>query len=300
MGYEIPFRFNFNYKMTISYSPISFTLSLPTYSDPFFENDFLTDRAESMNWLSVITNGLTDDDDTTSVVTGVSSYNWVATLNLNPKIATLNPYITTLNLSNLKSSIQFSSKLNQGLEGTLSSYSPNRKFYYPAQIVPASGTINIAGTLFSYPAKSSSSSSSTKKNNEKTPEKNEYVSKFEMPSFLTLSETETSSENSENSTDGETSEKTTEQGEVPEQKFIPESVGDISSYLPELKTSDYSTTTANNVSYSLTYSIVPTLDSLIMYNSDKITTPSEISFDDEYFQSTYYKVLLRLLLSLLL
>ena len=85
-GFTIPFRFYANLKGTISYSPVSFTLSMPLYSDPFFDSDFIKNRSESMNWLSVITDGLTDDESTSTIVSGVSSYTWQGTLNINPKI----------------------------------------------------------------------------------------------------------------------------------------------------------------------------------------------------------------------
>ncbi|MCR5698474.1 MAG: hypothetical protein K6G52_02405 [Treponemataceae bacterium] len=304
-GYTIPFRFYGNLKATISYSPISFTLSMPLYSDPYFDNDFITSRTESMNWLSVITDGLTDDESTSTVVSGVSSYTWQGTLNVNPKISALNPYITTLNLSNLKASILFNSTTNTSLEGNIANYSPNRKFYYPAQVVPASGTINIAGTLFSYPGKTTSSSKKTEK-----VEKNGFEDKFVTPDFLTEKEVSEEKNASEELPDNEEKNASEEQPDVEEkneseeqpdveEKNESEELPDaevqaedelVLSALPDLKVSSYTTSTSSTINYNLTYSIVPNFDSLIVYNENKVSSPEEIDFSEEYFKSTYWKL----------
>ena len=278
-GFTIPFRFYANLKGTISYSPVSFTLSMPLYSDPFFDSDFIKNRSESMNWLSVITDGLTDDESTSTIVSGVSSYTWQGTLNINPKISALNPYITTLNISNLKSSILFNSKVNSSLDGNLATYSPNRKFFYPSQVIPGSGTVNIAGTLFSYPSKSSST---TKKTNQS--EKSEYDGKFVTPDFLT---DKTESSDSDSTSAEELAQK--DEKSKTEDSAKDEDALALSS-LPELKVSSYTTSSSSTINYNLTYSVVPTFDSLIVYNENKILSPEEIDFSNDYFKSTYWKL----------
>ena len=64
------------------------------------------------------------------------------------------PYISSLLLS-LNASVVYSSVFNNSLSGTdnLKTYSPERKFYYPSQITPATASLSLTGTLFSYPEK---------------------------------------------------------------------------------------------------------------------------------------------------
>ena len=280
LGFELPFRFYVNLKTTLSYSPFSLSLSVPIYSDAYFKSDFFTDRSETMDWLGLLTSGLTDEDTTTSSTSGVTSYTWSANASFSPKISFLSPFISTLSISNVKSSIAFSSKNNESLKGADATYSPNRQFFYPSQIVPVGVNLNISGTIFSYPFKKK-----TEKKETKTEKKESSVSKSALAKISVPEELSEPEENLE-----EIDENSVETIEISEEekKHNKELENQLA---PTVTTNAYkNSSNSSPVSYSLTYSITPTYDSLISYNSNKTTSPEEISFTEENFQSTYYKV----------
>ncbi|MGP1588072.1 MAG: hypothetical protein ACTTHG_07010 [Treponemataceae bacterium] len=306
-GYKIPFRFYVNLKTTINYSPVNFTISTPIYSDPFFSSDFINDRKESMNWLSVVTNGLTDPKDlSTSLASGISSYIWSASLSVNPNFASLKPYLSSVSLSNVKSSILFSGKTNTNFTGSKAEYSPNRKFFYPSQVVPGSGTLNISGTIYSYNSKEKKAA------NKKNSLQNSIEGKMIKPDFdlktiaewdspideeiagqaKKTSQQDNSSIENESKGTQEKSDKILAENAL-EKKSNDKNTEDIyeKRFLNPLTVSSYkSSGSEEKFSYDLTYSIVPVVDSLITYDPNKATAPDKINFSPEYFQSTYYKI----------
>ncbi|MCQ2575350.1 MAG: hypothetical protein MJ162_01305 [Treponema sp.] len=159
MGLKVPFRYGGNLDLTLS-KPFNFTLSLPVYSDPYFSSDFKT-RSESMDWISFFMNS--DRDDNTS--SEVSSLIWKINASYSPTIpAVLKPYISSLSV-NLNSSINISTTQNSTIgedsrasaNDNWTSYTPERKFYYPSQITPANISMSLSGTLFQWPKNTSAS-----------------------------------------------------------------------------------------------------------------------------------------------
>ncbi len=167
MGMEAPFRYQGNLKMTLA-KPLTLNLSMPIYSDPYFDYDF-NDRVESMDWIGYAMNGGKTSEDEDEDVTEVSSFTW--TLNGSYKIPlpeSVNPYISTLSISSFSSSVVYSSKAatltdrdEYSDDSTLATYTPARKFYYPSQVNPFKSTFSIAGTIFKYPATSTSKKSTS-------------------------------------------------------------------------------------------------------------------------------------------
>lgn len=281
LGLELPFRFYANLNTSLSYSPFSLSISLPVYSDSFFQSDYLTDRSETMDWFALLTGGLTDEDTSSSSTTsGVTSFSWTANASISPNVSILNPFVTSFSLSNLKSSISFSSKNNEDLKGLDASYSPNRKFFYPSQIVPVGASVNISGTIFSYPFKKK-----TEKNVQKTTGNETSVSKSTLAK---ISEPEDLQKHTEISEENKTD---VAKELSQEEKKHNEDLN--SQMIPTLSSNAYKNTDSSSlINYRLNYSFTPTYDSLITYNSNKTTSPSEISFSEENYQSTYYKVAL--------
>ena len=295
LGLELPFRFYANLNTSLSFSPFSFSISLPIYSDAYFKSDFLTDRSETMDWFSLLTSGLTDEDSSSGSTSGISSYTWSANASFSPRISFLNPVVSTLSLSNIKSSISFSSKTNESLSNLDASYSPNRKFFYPSQIVPVGASLNISGTIFSYPF--------TKKTKKTEPEKEQKESIVSRSTLSKISEPEEllnpddvenqEIEGEEIVLDTENSENDIENEQIVELSSEEKKhIKDIENQLtPTISTSAFkNTSSSSSVSYSLSYSITPTYDSLVSYNANKTISPDEISFANENYQSTYYKV----------
>ena len=277
LGKELPFRYQANVKLSVV-KPFSLSLSMPLYSDPFFDYDFNT-RAETMDWIDFAMNGV--DASSTSdelTVTETSSFTWTLNGSYNiPLPDFLNPYVTTLSLSSFSSSIVYSSKANEELASdsrytsTWATYTPERKFYYPSQVTPFKFSGKIAGTLFQYPLKSKS----------KATEKS--IATLNPPADLDTSEKTEKAESEGNA--GAADEKSADGGTGSETESEPVLA---ESYLPSLTTPSFSTTAINGISYALTYSVAPDFTSQFSYSSVILKTPEDFEWND--MQSTYIQV----------
>ncbi|WP_191013625.1 LPS-assembly protein LptD [Treponema zioleckii] len=165
MSFTAPFRYQANLAFTIA-KPFSMTVSLPVYSDPYFDYDF-NNRAETMDWIDYAMSG-TDTDDDDDSVTETSSFTWNVNGSYSFKLPdVINPWISSLAVSSFSSSVVYSSKANTKLSSDerysseWEAYTPERKFYYPSLVTPFKTTGKIAGTLIQIPAKSTSSSKSS-------------------------------------------------------------------------------------------------------------------------------------------
>ena len=173
LGLKLPFRYGANLQLQIS-KPVSLSISMPVYSDPYFNYDFKTNRKESMDWISyLLDNSSTEEKDPT--ITEISSYDWSLSTSFSPSIPEFfRPYISSLSV-NAKSSITISSKNTDfsytdpfnnltiktydetQYESEWLLYTPTRRFYYPSLVTPINATITVSGTLFSWPLQKSSS-----------------------------------------------------------------------------------------------------------------------------------------------
>ncbi|MBQ1711249.1 MAG: LPS-assembly protein LptD, partial [Treponema sp.] len=160
LGIKTPFRYSGDLELTLS-NPFSMKLSLPIYSDPFYNYDFKTNRSENMDWIAYFLENTTSTETTEAVtVSEVSSYMWQLTTSSSPNLPDfIKPYISSFSV-NTNSYVNLASKsastksmTYKGITPTdnWSSYSPTRKFYYPSLITPLSVNMSISGTLFSWP-----------------------------------------------------------------------------------------------------------------------------------------------------
>ena len=286
MGKELPYRYQANLKFTLA-KPLSLTFAMPIYSDPFFNYDFNT-RAETMDWIDFAMNG-TNTGSTTDELTisDISSFTWAVNGSYNLKVPEiLNPYITSLSLSNFGSSVVYSSKANENLKidsrydssGEWEKYTPERKFYYPSQITPFKVSGRVAGTLVQFPSKKASKTSSA--NVTLTP-----------PGDLNTTEKK-DSESDENPDEkesaGEKSDEKKSEDENSEEEEKKEDAVYGEKYLPELTSPSFSTTNINGVAYSLNYSVSPDFTSQFTYSSSKLKTPEDFMWSD--MQQSYIQV----------
>ncbi len=319
-GKEIPFRYELDFKMNFSHTLGSFSLSLPFYSDAYFHSDFISERSESMDWINYLMN-LSNNSDDTSTSSETSSYTWALNGSFKPPINFLNPFVSSLSFSGITSSMTFYSKqmtqdafkkLYPDASGSkisfLYGYSPARKFYYPSQIVPFKTTLNISGTLFSFPKTARAStktdsrtaisfdvpedlmtekqkSEKIKKEEEqkkRLKEQEQQTEQSELNEVLEQTEpeqkTELITENSEETVQTETQEDRS--FPVPEKLFP-----DINVASPSVSTA---AGTNQSLKYSLTYSVAPVFSSLISYNGDDVASSADI--DLQNFISTFYSV----------
>lgn len=280
MGKEFPFRYQANLKFTIA-KPFSLTVSMPIYSDPFFDYDFNT-RAETMDWIDyAMSGGGSSSSKDELTVTETSSFTWGLNGSYTFKIPEfLNPYISSLSLSNFSSSVVYSSKANENIkqdpraksDPSWGDYTPERKFYYPSQITPFKASGRIAGTVVQVPFTGKKSSKSSATNLTLSP-----------PGDLDDSEKKDSDETQENdsktSTDSELQNKS---GTAEEEVIFSEK------YLPALDAPTFSTVAVNGINYSLGYSVSPDFTSQFSYSSAVLKTPEDFAWND--MQSTYIQV----------
>lgn len=259
MGLELPFRYGGNLELAIS-KPFSLRISMPFYSDPFFQDDF-GNRTESMDWISFLMSSDKDSNKTNTVST-VSTFSWNANASYSvPLPEAVKPYISTLNLSTVSSSLTFNSK-NATLPSTdmLSTYSPERMFYFPSQLTPVKISAQIAGTIFKY---SSSNPATPSK------QKVEFPIALELPDDFKEAEKKSVEEKDANKKDQKT--------------VLPESA------LPLLDSKlSLNVAALPQFDYSLTYSITPQFSSQINYLTASLESPSDFSWQD--VQSSFYQI----------
>ena len=165
LGVKMPFRYSAGIDFQLS-KPFRFSLSLPIYSDPYFNYDFKTNRMETMDWISYFLES-SKDDDKEPTITEVSNFTWNASSSYSPKLPSLmQPYVSSLSFD-IKNSVNISSKTTEAFpdktaeyDSSWKNYTPSRKFYYPSLVTPVSANVTMSGTLFSWPPKSSTSSAS--------------------------------------------------------------------------------------------------------------------------------------------
>lgn len=264
MSFSAPFRYQANLRMSIA-KPFNMNLSLPVYSDPFFDWDF-NQRAESMDWIDYMMSGGVSDQDEDDATT-ISSFNWNLNGNYTFKVPEfLNPYVNSMSVSSFSSSILYSSKTRT--DGGYSASSAERSFYYPSQITPLKIAGRISGTIFQYPFKTASSANL----------KPDNTVELNRPEAL---------DDSEKSKDAENTEL-----EKKEEAKLSETEEEIVHYdesaLPVIATPSFSSQKVSGISYNLGYSISPDYSSQITYSSTNLKSPDDFKWSD--MQSTYYNI----------
>ncbi|MDD5790076.1 MAG: hypothetical protein PUE30_06100 [Spirochaetia bacterium] len=280
MGYTLPFRYQLNLNLAVS-SPFSLSLSMPLYSDPYFDYDF-NNRAETMDWIDFLMSGVATDDSEEDSITTVSSFKWALRGSYTFKLPEfLTPYISSLSISEISSSIDFSSKSATLTErdeykddSSWGSYTPERYFYFPSQITPFKISSKISGTIFQYPSAA-----------KKTEKKQVLSLSLLPPEELDDREKDTvktedgtvspeNPENKENSAFGE------EDGGNQEEKIVFDE-----SVLPLMNVSAGSVRNLNGITYKLSYSISPEFTSQLSYDSKNLSSPED--FEWKNVQATY-------------
>ncbi|MGP1520496.1 MAG: LPS-assembly protein LptD [Treponema sp.] len=159
-GKVVPFRYNFNFNMSLTKDPFNVAIAFPFISDPFFKKDFMN-RSEDMNWFNYMLNKdrLAKESSNTSEET---SYVWRLTGNVRPSFPILRPWISSISIDDISTALNFYSKSNSKLTGLQANYSPERKFYYPQSLKP-SFKLSMSGTIFSTSMLENKKKNTTKK-----------------------------------------------------------------------------------------------------------------------------------------
>lgn len=298
LGNRLPFRYQGKLKMVVA-KPFALTLSLPLYSDPYFDSDF-NKRAETMDWIDYFMTSSEKSSSASSSTTDseqaeISSFTWSLNGSRSFKLPEpINPYLSNFSVSSIGSSIVFSSKANEklldttvnfqdsaikselekikaselassGKDSEWALYSPERKFYYPSQITPLKTTLKFSGTLIQYPAK----------NSRKTRVRSKL--KLAEPEELAVEPDEKKESNPDKKKDGSENDESSAA-----EPLLP------SEYLPVLSVPAFAKKSINDVTYSLGYTLTPDFNSQFSYSAANLATPSD--FDWNKIQSTYFQV----------
>ena len=147
---EVPFRYRMEMTGSASLGQGRLSWEIPLYSDPFVNRDFMT-RSETLDWLAMLREGpVTYGSE--YIDESISSYQMRLSGNYRPDIRGLSPYITSLSVSNISSSLSFLSRETRPYAGPLygSSFpaNPDSSFFFPDKWVILSVNANISGTPF--------------------------------------------------------------------------------------------------------------------------------------------------------
>ncbi len=268
MGISIPFRYKANLKISGS-TPLNYSLSLPIYSDPFFNYDFW-DRNETMDWFSYLLNNPNQDNSTKTETekqdaAEVTSFTWNNAVSYNMKVPEFfNPYISSISLTSFNSSISFteatatfSDLTSEQTSDKWATYTPNRKFFYPSTVTPLKTGISISGTIFS---------TSTKKKVKLKKSDGHLAMELNSPDF----EGKEEGEGDEEKEDGNNNE--SESGKKKDALLNDKIVPDLSFSLPSQSENIF-------FAYDLTYKINPDFSSQITYASEPLKTAGDFDFN---------------------
>jgi hypothetical protein len=158
-SFDVPFRYRFKSSNTISGKYGSFSWSLPYYSDPFVDSDFLK-RSEEMDWINMIQQGAASMEAQDSSESQISHEPWQFSGQVNPKFPDMAPYINSISIGSISSTIAFKTV------DTRSKYSPSEiKYYSPTSwfFAPDTATLyqvsaSVSGTPLSLGGTASRSS----------------------------------------------------------------------------------------------------------------------------------------------
>ena len=266
-GISIPFRYRGHFAMNIG-KPFSLAVDLPLYSDPFFNQDFLTKREETMDWFNFIMSSGAEDSSTTSTSGEISSFLWKITASFSPSIPTiLTPYISSASFSPGFNLNFYSITDTTTMSAEEASVSPSRKTFYPALIKPFYFTGSISGTLFQYPFPEKKAATSARII--KQVSKNE----LHVPTvFMSEEEKEAALAKAAETEAGENQDQDVEEIQEAAEEVVEEPVEDPleNLALPIIPVSTPSIQAINNgITYKLSYSISPNLSSEIGYDVPK-------------------------------
>jgi len=168
----VPFRYRFNMTGSYSFKYGSLSLTLPYYSDPYTERDFMR-RSEVLDWLSMLREGAAaaPEDPTELQSYELSSYNWILSGSFNPQLTSLAPYISSLAITSVSSSLTFNTRDStkytkaptdiNAQPNPLSPPNPGKSFFFPSTFNLYTISASMSGTPFSWGSTQTSQTSTT-------------------------------------------------------------------------------------------------------------------------------------------
>jgi hypothetical protein len=157
---DVPFRFRIKGSNTINGQYGSLSWSLPYYSDPFVDNDFLK-RAEEMDWINMIQQGASSLQAQDTTESQQSHDPWQLTGTLTPKFPNMAPYINNISIGSISSTIAFREVDARGkyTQNDIKYYAPSSYFFAPDTATLYQISASISGVPLSLGGTASRSSS---------------------------------------------------------------------------------------------------------------------------------------------
>ena len=142
---DVPLRFRLKASGSIKIDQGTLSWEIPYYSDPFVERDFMR-RSEILDWLGMLREGVSAIEavDTSQL----TSYEWKLSGSFSPRVTAFNPYISSLSISSMNSTLLFSERYSRGYNGPGSPANPGRSFFFPNRFTLFSLSASMAGAPF--------------------------------------------------------------------------------------------------------------------------------------------------------
>ena len=296
LGVKMPFRYAGGLDFQLS-KPFSLKVSVPIYSDPFFNYDFKANRMETMDWISYFLES-SKDDDKEPVITEISSFSWAASSSYSPTLpAVIKPYLSSLSLT-MKNEVNISSKQTEDFssenEKEWETYTPMRKFYYPSLVTPLEANVSMNGSIFTWPPK--------KADAKKTPS---YIISLNKPDELKTekqleeerlkAEEEAKAKEAAEKTEGENTKKS-EAKDKEEKSDKSDKEEKPFDYLnPDLPYTAVKESLTDTITYALTYSLGMNAKNQLAYASSNLKKSEDFDWND--VRSSMYNIKLPLSLS---
>jgi hypothetical protein len=156
LSLDVPFRYRFQGSNSISGKYGSLSWSLPYYSDPYVDSDFLK-RSEEMDWINMIQQGAASMEAKDSSESQLNPYTWQLSGQLTPQFPKLAPYINVLAINSVSSTIAFKTvdvnDVNNPpkyMSDEIKYYSPSRYFFAPDTATLYTISASISGVPLSF------------------------------------------------------------------------------------------------------------------------------------------------------
>ena len=147
-GLNVPFRYRFLGTGSANFSGAvvrraDISWSIPFYSDPFIDNDFLN-RSEDSNLFSQIKQATTPNMNINDTL--LNSYLWQLNGRLSFSTKVMEPYVTDLSFTNIGVGVAFDTRTTNPAPALPQiSYPPDRSFFYPDKVTLFSIAASISG-----------------------------------------------------------------------------------------------------------------------------------------------------------
>jgi lipopolysaccharide assembly outer membrane protein LptD (OstA) len=150
----VPFRYRMKTQSSLRGKYGSLSWNIPFYSDPFIDRDFFQNRAEAMDWVNMIQQG-SEISDEELAKQDIGAYSWLINGSLSPSIGFLSPYVSSLSVSSLTTSLVFKIIRDNDIYSTNRDH-PGREFFAPDKYTIYNASGSISGTPLTIGKKSSS------------------------------------------------------------------------------------------------------------------------------------------------